>query len=385
MWDLNSSKKILSVGYKMKSPFRLRVEKNELYILLYFFAFIVHYFTNLNFNITYMIWVAVGCFGFLIFWYNYPWHRNHLNILFLIDVIASVGIIINRGHSAFNVLMLPASQMFGFALYEYRYKLEHLAKFVYILGIYILGYAIVTPKTLVNVSQGQYSTQFSNLVGGNTISIFLIFLLTIDLIYREYSNKKINYVNFIVALLIAAWCGGNGGVLTLTVFLIGIITLRWDSKRISKIKVLVLAVLGLLIIFLFEYQYRIIQFVTDDNSRFWMWTQYYLCATSSAKDFIFGADVSRVLFLANQKNTHNTFINWHYYYGMIPFIYYLKMVALSFFKAIKKQNYIILLILGVMILRAMTDEASFCFIPLWTYASLILNNNEEKYGVKVNV
>lgn len=354
---------------------KLQIKKHELYILIYFAAFLIHYFTNLNFYITYFAWIIIGLYGLYWLYYKNYNLKNIIRKLLIIDLFATIGILLNQNHSPFNVLILPVSQMFGIYMYMYRNELKNLDRLIKLFWIYIVIYALVVPKTVANASQGLYYTRFSNLVGGNTISIFLIFFLAIDSIYRHYSRIKPHYIFFIVSLIIAFWCGGTGGVLSITVFLFGIICIKWKKNGISKFKLFSLLGIGLAIIFGLGYQYMVFNYVTDDNARFWIWSRYWECSTNSIKDFIFGASIENVHFLVKQRNMHNTFINFHYYYGMLPFLYYLFTLIWSIYKSLQKRDFVLLLIIAVTFLRGMTDEAAFCFVPIWTFATLSLSGN----------
>lgn len=352
-----------------------KISFTDAYILLYLSIYFVHYFGNFSFNITYSFWVMTGLAGFFIVCDRKSEYSDYTIRLFLIDLFAAIGLIVNRNRSPFTVLMLPVSQMFGIYLYKYRKNLRLVNRIVNLMYIYIVLYAILIPPRLVSASQGIYSTRFSRLVGGNTISIFLIMFLSIGLIYKIHNGRK-KYFIFIISLFVAYRCGGNGGVLSISVFLIGLITLQWDKNKISKKRMLLIVILGYGLICYLGYQQRLWNFLTDDNSRFWIWSKYLECMTNSVKDFLFGASVDRYSFLAEQRNMHNTFFNLHYYYGIVPAIYYIVMIISLLILSIKKRNYMLLVILGVTVIRGMTDETAFCFISLWTYAYLSLKNDE---------
>lgn len=358
---------------------RIRIDEKisftDAYIFLYLLIYFVHYFGNFSFNITYSFWIMTGLAGLFTVFDRRSEYSNYTIRLLFIDLFAAIGLIVNRNRSPFTVLMLPVSQMFGIYLYKYRENLRLVNRIVNLMYVYIVLYAIFIPPRLVSASQGIYSTRFSRLVGGNTVSIFLIMFLSIGLIYKTYSGRK-NYFMFIISLLVAYRCGGNGGVLSISVFLIGLITLQWDKNKMSKKRILFIVIAGYGLICYFGYQQKLWNFLTDDNSRFWIWSKYLECMTNSAKDFLFGASVDRYSFLAEQRNMHNTFFNLHYYYGIIPALYYIVMIISLLMLSIKKGNYLLLVILGVTVIRGMTDETAFCFISLWTYACLLLKSNE---------
>lgn len=348
----------------------------DMYILLYFTTFIIHYFTNLSFNITYIAWIVMGFMGALLMKKELLQYKKIFLAFVLVDIIAMLDIILTMNHSPFNAFMLPVSQIIGLYLYKNRKHIDILVRLLYIIMAFMLIYIIITPKKLINEQLNTYYTYFSKLVVGNTISIFLIMFLIIDIIYRESTNKSINYLWIVLSLFMAYEGGGTGGVLSISILLLGMICKQWNRDKFSFSKMLIVITVGFIIISNLGYWNKLISELTNSNSRFWIWQRYFERCKSSVYDFIFGANVSSVSFLALQGNMHNTFINWHYYYGIIPQMFFLYMVVVTMFNSFIQKKYILLLTLCVLFIRGFTDETTFCFMPLWTYAYLYIRDHK---------
>ena len=354
---------------KMKSlKINCKFSNRDIYILIYVVLFLVHYFTDFSFTITYAAWILFGLLGIIVL--KKPLQRNlsKVFVLLILDIIAFVNLFISGNHSAFNALMLPVLQLFGMYLFYYKHELGKLVHFLYGVMIYMFIYILVAPKTLVSAWSNDWYTYFSKLMGGNTISIFLILFLCIDIFYRNANDLKINYVPFLASLIMAYIGGGTGGVLSITVLLIGVISLKWKSDKISKCKVITVIIVGVIGITLIDkWEYLFIK-LTDDNSRFWIWSNYYECATSSVKDFLCGGYVEHIPFLADQRNMHSTFLNWHYYYGLLPFISMTSASIYLLISSLWQKKYILFIVLTTLFLRAFTDETTFCFMPIWIFS-----------------
>lgn len=351
-----------------------KIKKINLYIVTYFGLFLLHYYTDFNFEITFSLWILFGMFGYIVLYEDVKKHRNLMIILLGVDVVAFINIIINHNHSPFNAFILPVSQMFGLYLYEQKKNLKSLVNFIYLVMIYMLIYELVVPKTLANEWLGDWYTYFSAHMGGNTISIFLLLFLIIDIIYRKENNMSINYIAIFASLFMAYYGGGTGGVLTITLLFLGLFGMKWKKDKLSFPKILFLIFCGISVISILGVWNRLITVLTDSNSRFWIWEHYFECATNSLKEFIVGGDVSQIAFLDMQRNMHNTFVNWHYYYGLIPLLFFIISVIITMWRSFKYKEYTVFIFLCIVFIRAFLDETTFCFMPIWTYAMLNMND-----------
>lgn len=353
---------------------KLIVKKVNIFIILYFLSYIIHYYTDIDFTLSYIVWILLGILGYILLYKEVKKNISVIGPLLIIDAIALFNLFITQNHSPFNAFMLLVSQMFGLYLYEFRRDLKALLSIIYMICLYMLIYIIIMPKTIVNISLGDYYTYFSSLMGGNTISIFLLLFISIDIIYRRNVCKPINYILVLSSLFMAYKGGGTGGVLSIAVLLFMLLSLKWYQDKISRKRMSVFLIICLIVVFLFGYWDNLFEVLSDSNSRFWIWSNYWECATKTIDTVIFGGSVKDIPFLNIQKNMHNTFINWHYYYGLIPQLYFIYIVLKSVYESIKYKRHILFIILCVLLLRGMTDETTFCFMPIWTFAILECTN-----------
>ena len=130
----------------------------DMYTLCYFATFLIHYFTDLSFNLTYIAWIVMGFLGVLLLKNELLQYKKILVIFTLIDIVAMLNLFLTRNHSLFNALMLPVSQIFGLYLYKNRKHLGILVRFLYIIMSLIFIYIIMTPKVFINEQQNTYYT-----------------------------------------------------------------------------------------------------------------------------------------------------------------------------------------------------------------------------------
>lgn len=74
---------------------------------------------------------------------------------------------------------------------------------------------------------------------------------------------------------------------------------------------------------------------------------------------------------------HNTMLNWHYCYGLIPFCFFVYRHICCFAYCFKKKNYLFLIVMITTTLRAITDETEFAFGCIWTYIWMLSINEKQ--------
>ena len=184
-------------------------------------------------------------------------------------------------------------------------------------------------------------------------------------------------------MIAAIICDGMGGILTVSVFCVGV----WIISRKNKLnwwKILLLGISGVVLVFRLGNWNQILTSITDDNSRFYIWNHYFACI-DTINELLFGASVQENTFLFSLKNMHNTIFNWHYFYGLIPMLYFTYIIVFNFVMSIKEKNMFFLLMMGVTVLRAMTDDTTFAFMPIWTYIWVCYRVDYKKVKSKVDI
>ena len=333
-------------------------------ITAYFFRFMLDW----NFNIQSLIWFFAAFVPFV-----YVAKRDFRIVkklipFIVVDFIALINMMVNGSHAPIYIGILFATQWWGAFLYYERRRLQPLELISILFILYLLYLVWTTPKSLIN--SWQYGIILSSLVRQNTVSIFLCEFLTYILLNRYFTNRNTPHWLFFVSLLTAVICGGMGGLLSTTAYFVGELILNRKSDKINW-RIVILFLLAAVAFFVFFGNINsIIKEVTDDNGRWYIWRNYYPCIDSS-KDLIFGADVSSVPFLKTANNMHNTFINYHFCYGLVPFLFFLWRHIKNFKYCIKEKKHLLLIIMLVTTLRALTDEADFAFGGIWTFIWLM--------------
>ena len=345
-----------------------KINISDVLMMFFLIAYFFRYMIDWNFNIQSLIWFIAAFLPFI-----YVAKRDYrivkkMEIFFAIDIIALFNIMINGSHSPAYIGVLFATQWWGAFLFYERKRLRPLEILCIILIFYLLFRVWTTPRTLIN--SWQYGIVLSKLVLQNTVSIFLCEFLTYILLNRYFCNKRIPHMLFLIALFVAVLCGGMGGILSTTAFLLGELILNRKSDKINW-KIVALFVIVAVVFFMLSGKLNeVIEAVTDDNARWYIWSHYLSCI-DSFKDLFCGADVSNEPFLVRANNMHNTFINYHYCYGLIPFLFFLWRHMKNFAYCIKERKHLLLVVMLVTTLRASTDEADFAFGGIWTFIWLM--------------
>lgn len=372
---------------------KIRIENNfsvnqkDAYIFFYFIVYIFHFFSSFNPVYSFIIWGIVGLFGYYVFWQEIKENSYEIFTLFFVDILGGLSLMINHNHSVGNIIILISSHILGLYLYSRRKDLKIIIIPILVFVLYITVYVVITPKTVLNDYTGESTVIFSGLVGGNSISIFNILFLSVYAISRYYLGLKVNYIPFILALISAYIGGGTGGVVTILLLIVGIFFLDWYKDKFSIKKITYLLIIGILVITILNIQRKLLDILTDDNARLFIWTNYIQSALSSFKSFLFGGSVKDIPLASKLKNIHNSYLNFHYYYGIIPFVFYISIIITTILHNIKMKNALMVVILITIFLRGMTDEASFGFMPIWTFAYLEMinskkNNNDSLFRLR---
>ena len=341
-------------------------------IFLYCFSFAVRFISNLGLLISSLFFMGIGLFVLFYDCVVYYESSKQIAVFCFMDFVCLLNAIINGNGTHYEAILLCVYQALGILLFFDKNKLLLFWKLLAVIMMIIIVRIFTLERVLV--SDLQYSIIISRLVGGNSVSIIAIFTCSIYLLYCRYYGHRIVYFPFVVSLIIAIYIGGNGGILCTALFLIGICFFDRSLKHVLKIRVLFAIVLSFFLLLCFGLGSRVLSFVSDDNSRLWIWIHYLDCATTSFKDFVFGGNIRDVPFLVEMKNMHNTFINFHFRYGLIPFVFYVFALIRCGIVYFKRKDYLMLLILSITIIRSMTDEACFGFLPLWVF--MFLDTNE---------
>lgn len=356
---------------------KLSVKKNyfsknkteNICIILYLFSFTLRFYTNMNTTITAILWSLVGVLIFIYCYQSMPNYRRQIFILILITFLSLISGLMNKNRGFFYSLYVLSAQSFGLLIYKKRTDLSKIRNYMMVLFWY-LTFAVV----LFYATGGQGDIYLSKLIVKNTINIMMIFSCCIDLIYRLYSHLPIKYSYAVIGIITSLLCDSSGGILSFSILLVGEFICRKRQNALSIYKILLIIFLGVVVLFFMGYITHLEAFLGDDNSRFSIWTMYYDIVKQSNKNLWFGGPLDNNAILYKIHNIHSNFLNWHCFYGLIPFVFYTFLLIYECMKCIYQRNWYILVICVVLIVRSITDSTDFCFMSIWIFIYLLTSN-----------
>lgn len=338
------------------------ISKKDILIIFYFVTFFIRFFTDISFALTTLLWCMSGIAIILYVYMTEVKLRPIIWGMLGIDAVALVCAMINGNSSPVLILVLVTAQGLGIMMFVSKEDFKMMDTMAIALIVYIFIKVI-----WVRMNSSSSFFYLSKLVGQNTVSIILIMLLCIDLIYRQREKKRVNYVVIMIALLAAFVCGGNGGILTIALFLVAVWLCDQNGMKINWIKVVLLLISGICVIAALGIFDKLLAFLLDDNSRFAIWGIYFNIVKESFVNLLCGAPISESITLMKFQNMHNTYINWHYYYGIIPSLVFTGIIFVSAFDNLIKKNWYILIVLVITFIRGFTDATDFALLSIWTY------------------
>ena len=153
--------------------------------------------------------------------------------------------------------------------------------------------------------------------------------------YSIIARKKNEYINMLPVILVwilSLISRGRGGIISSTVFLIGVYIVKYRSMKLIK-KMIVISIFFLAIaIAMLNISYILEKLRTSvimelfvsngmNSSRTRFWSEYIELAVSNLKNFVFGANISDT-FIGRylEGNPHNSFIEIHILNGIFSLI-----------------------------------------------------------------
>lgn len=357
--------------YKIRD-IRICPSINKFLILLFFIGLWIRYYTDLHILVSLPIFALFGASVFIL--YMVKCQTNILYIYYLmamVDIFALLAVIINANHTVADVILLISWQSMGLLMYEMKTK-EDLKLVRYLAVISLI---LIYLKLIMNFKQYEWGWMIlSTRMGSNSASIFILEFIFIDLFWRISDFKKIRYYPVLIALIMALVAGGIVGIITIPLLIIGIYIFKYNKKFHIIIRVFtIIAFLGLCISFIIIFKSNMVnEFIGfikqgDSSSRILMWKNYYQLAIDNITGLIWGANISGDDLLIAYRNLHNCFFNWHYFYGLIPFVFFVGIIIYDIKESIQQKQYIYMIIIMATIFRSMSDEATYAFMPIWIF------------------
>lgn len=252
--------------------------------------------------------------------------------------------------------------LFGIVSFTISSKELNEKTLLLILGLNII---VVLYKYLTVGLYGRLYTSASR----NFVSVYLMYPTVIY--YSIIARKKNEYINMLPVILVwilSLISRGRGGIISSTVFLIGVYIVKYRSMKLIK-KMIVISIFFLAIaIAMLNISYILEKLRTSvimelfvsngmNSSRTRFWSEYIELAVSNLKNFVFGANISDT-FIGRylEGNPHNSFIEIHILNGIFSLITIIVLLIKNGITSFREKNYLYFVCMLSIMIRAFTDH-----------------------------
>lgn len=273
----------------------------------------------------------------------------------------------------------------GFAIHI----IENQKSFKMLLYIYFIMNLIFIYSFFNGITPRDFSESFSE----NTVNyIFLLFsVLIIGVYYKR--NSQIIIIPALLSTILSFWTMGRSGIISSVIILIGVILLKYKNK-LNKLS------FSLILIFISVFGYYLIGLVGEltQNVLYRFGKRTTIVEGSPRLDIIKAyfndLDLLNILLGQNLKphyyagftNLHNSFLEFHYNFGLGAIIIIVILIMLLIHLFISKQYLYLILMFGLLF-RSMTDTLLFngLFDYVWIYFILVfiqdkyIKSNKDQY------
>lgn len=230
---------------------------------------------------------------------------------------------------------------------------------------------IITLDMLIAWINSPNKEDLYRIITRNYVSVFLLYALTIYIIYLEKSNRRINLIFIILAWLFCVSAIGRGGILTFSAVLGLFVVQRFfvNEKKEGIWKYIKIILLFIVVYFLLVFVAINLEYIINtyfyrffngeglkSTARVNFIENYFKQCSDSLSALFFGGDA----FLAStiEDNLHNSYLQMHCEFGLIGILFVAigSVNSMIFLFKNKKWQYLIIFI-GLLI-RSLTD---YCF------------------------
>lgn len=331
---------------------RLVIRKNLSTLIFIFWIFFIcanHIHTgNANLHLPVAI---VGCLIFACsIIKNYSECRRLLKpvALFVIFALLAVFLVRNVAFYYLGFVVGHIGVSLGLALTREENTINYKRWFVLMIVFYFVFY----------FSNKTFDTMY-NLASENMVSVYL--LLVFYLYYRSKDKTKFATIFLTTTSLLLGYLSGSrmglGCLLILYIGLFFIYLFDMRSGNVFMLLVILTGIIGALAIAFFGIS--IIREVFYDSPRVYIWN-LYTTQLNNLKNIFLGVPFSsHQAFAGYYNNLHNTFMNIHARFGLIPLITIIYMIFQCIRNGIKERQWFIVLFTVLYVLRSLTDNTSF--------------------------
>ena len=355
------------------------INKNNVIIFIYFFIFFIQelipnmlffgQLINIFFGMTLVILLLINKIKFR---FNTRFVQNCILVLiFLFFTFGSISFAYNYNGGPSLYLKVLSPLIVSAVIYYNGIDVTFMNKIYYTMTI------IITIKWII---VGNENDVFNS--SRNMISLYFLFMNCLDIFIRYKNNVKQDFTKVLLTLIFSFMAKGRSGIIISCLFLfVNIFHMGLKKGIRSKIRV---ALFMTILAILFYYSIDLIDIYLESFDRFGMetaridyWQQYYLSLTNSILNFLFG---TRLTLFYDLKivdyNLHNAFLMAHANYGLFIFLFLFFTMIVGAFKALKRRNFSIIIIILVLMLKGNIDYVffhSYCDILVFIIMFYILD------------
>ena len=286
-------------------------------------------------------------------------------ILFF-DVVAIIAIIYNHNGNLSEIIVLFSFQIIGMLLFfrNETYSIVWLFSIGYYLYLFINRVRGIDPDTIFYLTSRNY------------VSVFSLLFLTLYIFNKVKCGGKIRIWFFLLHIYMCVWAHGRGGILTAAIALVGFIIFGTDFlklPRVLKISFLLICVVGIILLY-YDLITAKISAAMVVEGRLGIWSRYLTSATDNIIDFVLGVkNYSLTIDILRMHHLHNSFLNLHYYFGIVPLVMFAVIGIKMIYFFSKRKKYTLIVICMTLVVRMFTDVMAFPgeFDILWIYIFLL--------------
>ncbi|MBO4926911.1 MAG: hypothetical protein J5379_01480 [Clostridiales bacterium] len=233
-----------------------------------------------------------------------------------------------------------------------------------LIPVILLNAALVVFKFLTVGFYGQIYVAASE----NYVSIYMLFPTIMYYALAEIKGKKTVLWPALIVWILSLLARGRGGIITSTLFAVGItLCIYQKKKRDFRAVVIPIVIVGISVMvinldaILEAFGGSMVSEIFRDrglkSSRTELWEDYIQHATSDVTSIVLGPDIHKTLsWRRYQGNAHNSYINIHANNGLISLAFVLGLVLRNIHVAIKGKKPVYLVCLIALLVRAFTDS-----------------------------
>ncbi len=256
--------------------------------------------------------------------------------------------------------------LFGITGVMFAYPMSYLQGAVY----YYISLLAFIPAYRKGLSTGAVLTS-----SGNYISVMLILSAAIYYISLQNSDRPFKLYDLMPAFLnfiLAVWARGRGGIVS-CLGMLALLTIYYIRSLSKKKAQWIIIIVGIMFIALGYIVLNDISLVEsflnlgkwrnrgmDNRARFMIWGSYFEKMNESIVYFFCGAPLSKIQIINSfEGNTHNSFIQLHAQFGLIPLNFFFIFLLYAIIYDMKNKKELLAIVLITIVIRGMTDKFIF--------------------------